>query len=118
MIGLSRKSVGLDQRCRQSIEKFHNRMSSFISGLIFLSTSGPCSKFNVLIMDSNSNLVVIPPKNDDESTENNLLEIIFNYPGGKARSEVWKVWILQTTRSIRTGNTREFRHDKSRMSAV
>ena len=79
MIGLSRKSVGLDQRCRQSIVVVHFR-------------SVTCSKFNVLIMDSNSNLVVIPPENDDESTENNLLEIIFNYPGGKARSEVWKVF--------------------------
>jgi len=48
MIGLSRKSVGLDQRCRQSIEKFHNRLSSFISGFIFLSTSGPLRIINLM----------------------------------------------------------------------
>ena len=87
MIGLSRKSVGLDQRCRQSIVVVHFRIP-----FPFHFRSATCSKFNVLIMDSNSNLVVIPPENDNESTENNLLEIIFNYPGGKARSEVWKVF--------------------------
>ena len=79
MIGLSRKSVGLDQRCRQSIVVVHFR-------------SVTCSKFNVLIMDSNNYMIVIPHEHDDESTENNLLDTIFNHPGGKARSEVWKVF--------------------------
>ena len=37
-------------------------------------------------------MIVIPHENDDESTENNLLDTIFNHPGGKARSDVWKVF--------------------------
>ena len=52
-------------------------------------------------------MVVIPHENDDESTENNLLETIFNHPVGKARSEVWKVFGFYKLRGRQGPATRE-----------